>query len=185
MAMEKLSMVEQMKNAQKERASIPYETYKDHCKNLLTHSFVFIENSFKRFCKERNEEYKDQVFYCYQDILVYISMCDGEFLQGEYDIYKLLCDWAKIEPLSVNDYQELFNRLTDARVIEGIKLVSASRPTMDHADYRALTSGLCYFAFAGDMEIDEKEYYIIRTFYNPHFDEVPLTWDEFKNKMAQ
>ena len=181
--MEKLSMVEQIKNAMSERGKIPYETYKEHCKNLLTHSFVFIEKKFKEFCKEKNDDYKDQVFYVYQDILVYLTMCDGEFLQGEYDIYKLLCDWANIAPLGVNDIKALYERLTDARVIEGIKLISAARPTMDPADYRALTSGLCYFAFAGDTEIDEKEYYILRTFYNPHFDEVPLTWEEFKKQI--
>lgn len=178
--MEKLNMVEQIKNAMSERNRIPYETYKDHCKNLLTHSFVFIEKRFKEFCKERNDEYKDQVFYCYQDILVYLMLCDGEFLQGEYDIYKLLCEWAGFDALSVNDIKALYERLTDTRVIESIKLVSAARPTMEDADYRALTSGLSYFAFAGDTEIDEKEYYILRTFYNPHFDEVPLTWNEFK-----
>lgn len=175
----KLDMVQIFKNAFEERRNVPYEQFKEECKNLLTHLFVAAEKVFKEYCDNSNSKYNDDIFYATQNILVYIALADGEFLQGEYDIYKLFCNWVNIEPLSVEDFKTLYERLNDKTVIDAIKVYLTCRMTMDPADYQALVSALSYFAYAGDNEIDEKEYYIIRAFYDPKFDNVPLTWQEF------
>lgn len=177
--MKRLDMIQIFKDILERRKSVNYEQFKEEGKTLLMRPFYVTETLFKRYCEHENLKYDDDIFYAMQNILVYMALADGEFLQGEYDIYKLFCNEVSIEPLSVEDFKALYDRLTDTKVIEAIKVFLTCRKTMDPEDYTSLVLALGYFACAGDNEIDEKEYYIIRLFFDPKFDEVPLTWQEF------
>lgn len=182
MAMEKLNMIDQMNKAWDQRQSLDYGTFKEHTKNLMTHAFVEIEGIFRDFCDQKGYEYKDEVFYSFQRIMVFIMKCDDELLQGEYDVYCKFCDWAGVEPLSVNDINALYARTEVDDVIRDIDLITGLRNDIEADNYRALVLGFCYFSLLGDEAFDENEYYIIRCFYQSGFDYVPSTWDQFKRE---
>lgn len=182
MAMSSLNMIENMNKAWDEKQRLDLDTYKQHCKNLITHAFVELEKMYKGYCSNKGVEYKDEIFYSFQRILVYIMKCDGEFLQGEYDAYCLICDWAGIEPLSVNDVNALYSRTTSDDVISDIDLITGVREYMNPDNYRAMVLSFCYLSLLGDGSFDENEYYIIRCFYKPGYDYVPSTWEQFKQE---
>ena len=117
-----------------------------------------------------------------QRIMVFLMMSDGDFLQGEYDTYVKYCNWCGIKPLSVADCKSLDSRLSANDIIQDIDLIKLFREDFNPENYQALIQGFCYLALTGDKALDENEYYIIRCFFEPGYDYVPATWEQFKRE---
>ncbi|MBE7088648.1 MAG: hypothetical protein E7370_03945 [Clostridiales bacterium] len=182
MAKQRIDMVALMNIAWDRRCNLSHDEYEEKIKNLLSHSFVEYERLFKAYCDEKGTEYEDEIFYIYQHIFVYIMLSDGDFLQGEYDAYCRYCKWAGIDALSVEDARALYNRLNNDEVANDIALLTNLRGSIDPENYEAMVKGFCYLALAGDKEMDENEYYILRCFFEDGYDYAPKTWEQFKRE---
>ena len=182
MAMEKMNLINMMNTAWERKNEVSAEEYEVKVKNLLSHAFVEIERMYVDFCKEKGYEYKDEVFYVFQRLIVYFTFSDGDFLQGEYDAYVKYCDWAHIQPLSVADCKALNERLTSETIINDIKLINGLRDSIDPENFTALVQGFCYMSLLGDKSFDENEYYIIRCFFDRGYDYCPEDWETFKRE---
>lgn len=181
---EKMNMINQMNEAWSKRCSLTHEKFEEEFRNLMSHGFVIIDRVMKEFCDKSGHEYEEDTFYAIQRVIISIIKCDNEFLQGEYDGYVKYCTWAHINPLSVQEVNELYPDLTRETLTNDIKLITATRDIMDPSIYSAFVLSLCYLSLMGDKSFDENEYHIIRCFYEPNFDYVPSTWEDFKKEWA-
>lgn len=182
MSIRRMNMIEHMNKAWSEKGRLDVNTFEEHCKNLVTHAYVELERIYKNYCSDKDQVYKDEVFYIFQRIFVFIMKCDGEFLQGEYDAYCKFCKWAKIQALTVADVNALYSRTSVDTVIEDIKLINGLREFIDGDNYNAMVLGWCYLSLLGDGKFDENEYYIIRCFYDARYDYSPRDWAQFKRE---
>ena len=182
MAKSRLNMVSLMNIAWDRRCNSSHEEFEVMIKNLLSHSFVELERIYQDWCYDKGRTYNDEVFYLYQRIIISIMLCDGEFLQGEYDAYLKYCSWAGFKALSVSEVRSLHSRISSDELIADINLITGMREYFDPENYEALVKGFCFFSLAGDKSFDENEYYIIRCFFDSYYDYVPSTWEQFKRE---
>lgn len=182
MAMQRLNMIEQMNEAWNDKKNQDSLIYQQRCRNLMSHGFVEIEKIYKEYCNSKGYDYEDEVFYIFQRLIVFLMKCDGEFLQGEYDTYCLICNWAQIKPLSIEDVNAFYPKIQPEQIIDDINLISGLRDLMEPDNYQTLVLSFCYLSLIGDNCFDENEYYIIRCFYKAGYDYVPSTWQQFKSE---
>lgn len=180
--MKKMNMITHMNRAWEQKQKLDLNTYEEYCKNLVTHAYVELEKMYKGFCKEKNIEYKNEIFIIFQHIFVCIIKCDGEFLQGEYDAYCKYCEWAGFNPLLVKEVNNLYEKLSVDTLSKDIGLIVALRKYIEDDNYESMVKGFCYLSLLGDNKFDENEYYIIRNFYDQEFDYVPKDWETFKKE---
>ena len=138
----------------------------------------------KKWLDEKGVEYKDDVFYLFQRLIIWHTMSDGDFLQGEYDAYCKYCDWARIQPLTVADCKNLASRLTVDEIVNDLQLVCGLRDSINPENFTALVQGFCYMSLLGDKQLDENEYYLLKCFFKKGYDYCPDTWDQFKKEWA-
>ncbi len=184
MATSKMNLVNMMNIAWQRRQEYGHEEYEVRVKNLISHAFVEYERIYTDYCKEKGYTYKDEVFYIFQRLILYFQFTDGDFLQGEYDAYVKYCNWANIQPLTVADCRNLYNRLSTDDLINDIKLVNNLRDAINPENFEAMVQGFCYMALLGDKQLDENEYYILRCFFADGYDYCPSTWEQFKKEWA-
>jgi len=182
MGIRQMNMLTHMDKAWNEKRRLDVNTYEEHCKNLVSHAYQELVKIYRNYCSNKGEAYKDEVFYMFQRIFVFIMKCDGEFLQGEYDAYCKFCSYAGIRALTVSDVNALYDRTDVDVVIEDIKLINNLREYIDGDNFNAMVLGWCYLSLLGDTTVDENEYYIIRCFYDSRYDYCPRDWDTFKRE---
>ena len=182
MATERMNLISMMNQAWQRKNEVSAEEFEIKVKNLISHAFVEIERMYVDFCKSKGYEYKDDVFYIFQRLIIYFIFTDGDFLQGEYDAYVKYCNWAKIEPLTVDDCKNLYNRLSTEDIVNDIKLINGIRDSIDPVNFTALVQGFCYMSLLGDKSFDENEYYILRCFFQDGYDYCPADWETFKRE---
>lgn len=180
MAKQPMNIITMMDMAWEKRQELAHEEMEEKFKNLISHAFVEYESAYKAYCQSENIEYNERIFVVFQHIIVFLSFSDGQFLQGEYDAYVKYCNWARINPLSVDDCRSLFNRLPVEDILADIELLTCTREFIDPDNYFAMVLGFCYFSLFGDKAFDENEFYIIRTFFEQGYDYCPATWEQFK-----
>ena len=182
MAMSRINLVNMMNIAWDKKQSVSAEEYEVKVKNLLSHAFVEYERLYVAYCKEKGIEYKDDVFYIYQRLIIYFIFSDGDFLQGEYDAYCKYCNWAHIQPLTVDDCRNLNSKLSTETIINDLKLLYNLRDSITPENYEAMVQGFCFMSLLGDKSFDENEYYILRCFFDSNYDYCPATWEQFKKE---
>lgn len=182
MSKKSINMIDLCNLAWDRRTKLALSEYYTKTKNLLSHAYVEYKNMFIDFCRNKGQAYEDQVFYIFQHILVFLMMCDDDFLQGEYDCYKTFCEYANFEPLTVDSVRPLYNRLTVDDLSKDISILRDLRGYLNDPDnYEAMVQGFCYFCLSGDKAMDENEYYILRCFFESG-DYCPDTWEQFKRE---
>ena len=182
MGIRQMNMLTHMDKAWNEKRRLDVNTYQEHCKNLISHAYMELVKMYKDFCRNKGQVYKDEVFYMFQRIFVFIMKCDGEFLQGEYDAYVNFCRYAGIQALSVNDIKNLYARKSTNDLSESISYINSFRSYIDDSKFEALVLAFCYLSLLGDKSFDENEYYIIRCFFDRNYDYYPKDWATFKNE---
>ncbi len=179
----RINMITLMNLAWDRRKALSHEEYEIKIRNLLSHAYVECSELYEAYCKNEGKAYEDEIFYAFQRIFVFIMLCDGDFLQGEYDAYLKMCDNCNFQPLSVDDCRSLYNRMTVDDLAKQVSLlVNVLRDFIDGENYEAMVQGFCYLALAGDKEMDENEYYVLRGFFESGYDYAPSTWEQFKRE---
>lgn len=178
--MKPINLINLMNYVWKKRNECSSEEYKENTFNLLTHAFNGVLEVTE--IKENNEETLKEIFICFQHILIYLTKCDNDFLQGEYDVYCKFCNWSNYEPLTINEFNEVNKTLTIETMVKDIQKIKACREKMKDELYEVLVLSLCYFSLIGDQSFDENEYYIIRCFFIDNYDYYPLNWENFKKE---
>ena len=171
MARTPINMIELCNLAWDRKSKLAPSEYYVKTKNLLSHAYVECGRILGR----------EKVFVAFQRILVFLMLCDDDFLQGEYDCYKTFCDYAKYEALTVSDCRSLYNRLSVDDLTDEISTLVRLRDSIDPENYEAMVQGFCYFCLSGDKAMDENEYYILRCFFQGS-DYAPSNWDQFKRE---
>ena len=171
-----------MNQAWDRKCNVSKQDFELRAKNLISHCFVEIENKYVAFCREKGSEYKDEVFYIFQRLIVYLTLSDGDFLQQEYDAYKVYCSWAHINALSVEECKTLYSRTSTDVIINDLKLIDGLRDSINGENYSSMVLGFCYMSLMGDKSFDENEYYILRCFFRSGYDYCPQTWEQFKRE---
>ena len=171
MARTPINMIELCNLAWDRKSKLAPSEYYVKTKNLLSHAYVECGRILGR----------EKVFVAFQRILVFLMLCDEDFLQGEYDCYKTFCDYAKYEALTVSDCRSLYNRLSVDDLTDEIATLVKLRDSIDPENYEAMVQGFCYFCLSGDKAMDENEYYILRCFFQGS-DYAPSSWDQFKRE---
>ena len=171
MARTPINMIELCNLAWDRKSKLAPSEYYVKTKNLLSHAYVECGRILGR----------EKVFVAFQRILVFLMLCDEDFLQGEYDCYKTFCDYAKYEALTVSDCRSLYNRLSVDELTDEIATLVKLRDSIDPENYEAMVQGFCYFCLSGDKAMDENEYYILRCFFQGS-DYAPSSWDQFKRE---
>ena len=171
MARTPINMIELCNLAWDRKSKLAPSEYYVKTKNLLSHAYVECGRIIGR----------EKVFVAFQRILVFLMLCDDDFLQGEYDCYKTFCDYAKYEALTVSDCRSLYNRLSVDDLTDEIATLVKLRDSIDPENYEAMVQGFCYFCLSGDKAMDENEYYILRCFFQGN-DYAPSSWDQFKRE---
>ena len=166
-----INMIELCNLAWDRKSKLAPSEYYVKTKNLLSHAYVECGRIIGR----------EKVFVAFQRILVFLMLCDDDFLQGEYDCYKTFCDYAKYEALTVSDCRSLYNRLSVDDLTDEIATLVKLRDSIDPENYEAMVQGFCYFCLSGDKAMDENEYYILRCFFQGN-DYAPSSWDQFKRE---
>ena len=183
MAKSKINLISLMNTAWNRRQEVSVQDYQEKVKNLLSHSFVDIENLFIDWCKQNGKTYNNEVFIVYQHVFIFMMLCDGDFLQGEYDAYVKYCNWAKINPLSVEDCKKVHSNLTVKEdLTRDIHFLVSLRDSIPADNYESMVQGFCYLSLLGDKSFDENEYYILRCFFEAGYDYCPSTWEQFKRE---
>ncbi|MBQ8433818.1 MAG: hypothetical protein IJX23_03315 [Clostridia bacterium] len=171
MARTSINMIDLCNLAWDRKSKLAPSEYYTKTKNLLSHAYVECGRIIGR----------EKVFVAFQRVLVFLMLCDDDFLQGEYDCYKTFCDYANYEALSVSDCRSLYNRLSVDDLTEEISTLVSLRDSIDPDNYEAMVQGFCYFCLSGDKAMDENEYYILRCFFQ-NCDYAPSSWDQFKRE---
>jgi hypothetical protein len=171
MARTPINMIELCNLAWDRKSKLAPSEYYVKTKNLLSHAYVECGRILGR----------EKVFVAFQRILVFLMLCDEDFLQGEYDCYKTFCDYAKYEALTVSECRSLYNRLSVDDLTDEISTLVRLRDSIDPENYEAMVQGFCYFCLSGDKAMDENEYYILRCFFQGS-DYAPSSWDQFKRE---
>lgn len=171
MARTPINMIELCNLAWDRKSKLAPSEYYVKTKNLLSHAYVECGRILGR----------EKVFVAFQRILVFLMLCDEDFLQGEYDCYKTFCDYAKYEALTVSECRSLYNRLSVDDLTDEIATLVKLRDSIDPENYEAMVQGFCYFCLSGDKAMDENEYYILRCFFQGN-DYAPSSWDQFKRE---
>ena len=171
MARTSINMIDLCNLAWDRKSKLAPSEYYVKTKNLLSHAYVECGRLIGR----------EKVFVAFQRILVFLMLCDDDFLQGEYDCYKTFCDYAKYEALTVSDCRSLYNRLSVDDLTDEIATLVKLRDSIDPENYEAMVQGFCYFCLSGDKAMDENEYYILRCFFQGN-DYAPSSWDQFKRE---
>jgi len=172
-----------MNEAWEDMRQVSNDKNQEYVINLLSHSYVKIESIWKAFCQKKGTEYDSNTFYLFQQILVKLMLCDGDFLQSEYDCYCKFCHTAGVKPLSVADCKSFNNRTSVEKLGISIKMLNEMRGSIGEREFQAMVRSFCHFAFLSDKAIDENEFYIIRCFYqNAYGDYCPETWSRFKQE---
>lgn len=180
--MKPMNLVQLMNYAWDNRYSSTAEELQENVRNLISHAYVKYDTIFRDYCARKGEVYDDRVFYAFQRIFVFVTNSDGDFLQGEYDAYVKYCNWACINPLSVDDCKALYNRTSVDVLSNDIRTLSALRDRIDDSVYEAMVVGFCFLSLLGDRAFDENEYYILRCFFKDGYDYCPSTWEQFKRE---
>ena len=182
MSKKPIDMIEMMKLARDRKKNNSPSDFYVKTKNLLSHAYVEYKNMYIDFCKSKGEEYKDKIFYSFQHIFVYLMMGDGEVSRGEYEAYKVFCNYCKVEPLTQADCRNLYNRLDTDTVIGDIELLRDLRDYLQDADnYEAMVKGFCYFCLADRKNLNETQYLILSFFFEK-MDTYPSSWGAYKLK---
>ena len=171
MARTSINMIDLCNLAWDRKSKLAPSEYYVKTKNLLSHAYVECGRIIGR----------EKVFVAFQRILVFLMLCDDDFLQGEYDCYKTFCDYAKYEALTVSDCRSLYNRLSVDDLTDEIATLVKLRDSIDPENYEAMVQGFCYFCLSGDKAMDENEYYILRCFFQ-NCDYAPSSWEQFKRE---
>ena len=156
------------------RCATSHEGAEVQFKNLLSHGFVAMEATLKQVI----DNYDEDLFYMVQRILAHFIVCDGEYLQGEYDAYLKYCDWAGFEPLSVRRLEELGHEVSFDEYKKYADIILATRPNVGERNYECFVLSLCYMSLFGDKKIDEMEYKLITWFLDPNKDQW-LSWKDY------
>lgn len=172
-------MIADMNEAWKNLNAYSSQQNQEFVKNLVSHAFVAIDKAWSDYAKKNGNKYEDDAFYVFQKIFVKFMLCDGEFLQSEYDCYCKFCNYAHVQPLSVADCRSLYNRVSVDQLVDNIAYLVRLRPGLGEDMYHAMVRGFCHFCLLSDHEMDENEYYILRCFYTSN--EAPSSWAQFKN----
>ena len=172
-----MNLIELMNYAWDKRQSCNANELEDMVRNLLSHSHANYDGILSS-----NGYPEDKTFYVFQNILIYISMSDSDFLQGEYDAYVKYCNWAGIRALSVDDCKAFYNRTSTDKLSEDIYLLKSYRYHLDDNHYESMVLAFCILSLLGDKAFDENEYYIIRCFFDDSVDYCPSNWTQFKKE---
>ncbi len=182
MAKTSINMITLMNEAWAARCQETHSVFEDQTKNLLTHAFVEYENLTKRTLQQQGKSYHNGVFKIFESLMAWLMICDGDFLQGEYDAYCKFCKWAGEYDKSPDELRALCNNTPIEDVIESIQALLAFRPYISGDNYRAMVKGFCYLSLAADKELDKNEYLLLNCFFEPGFDYAPRDWEAFKNE---
>jgi hypothetical protein len=150
--------------------------------NLLSHSYNAADKFYIDYCKRSGKKYNNDIFYCFQEIMIFLALCDDHFYQTEYDCYCNFCNWARVEPLSVSDCKALYNRYSIDHLTDKIALLVAIRSYMGEDNYASLVRAFCHYSLLSDNKLDEEEYYIISGFYTGKYDDYGGGWENFKRR---
>ena len=175
-----MNMIADMNEAWKDMNEASSQKNQEYVLNLLSHAVVEIDNAWRNVAKRNGESYDNNAFYLFQKIIVNFMLCDGEFLQGEYDCYCKFCNFCHVQPLSVADCRSFYNRVSIEDLANNIRVVYNLRSAMGEDKYHAMVRGFCHFCLLSDHEMDENEYYILVCFYARG--EAPATWAQFKQE---
>ena len=94
--------------------------YRNRITNLLRESFYGIERDCRKYLASEGKEYKDQIFTCYHKIIVCFMQIEGEFKQGEYDVYCDFCRAINRTPLSVSECETLYRENIDTHAVSAM-----------------------------------------------------------------
>lgn len=175
-----MNMIADMNEAWKDMNDYSSQKNQEYVLNLISHAFVDIDNAWESYAKRNGQKYEDDAFYLFQKILVNFMLCDNDFLQGEYDCYCKFCNFAHVQPLSVEDCKKFYNRVSIEDLGQNIARLYSLRPAVGEEKYHALVRGFCHFCLLSDHAMDENEYYILACLYGKG--EAPATWDQFKRE---
>lgn len=179
MAFRSLDMVAQMREVSVARRKNDSAAYRKTCCDLLCRGYGGLTDAC-RACGDPTAE--STVFYAFQHILTYLILSDGDFLQGEYDLYAAFCRSTGFSPLTVGNVRQLYRDLHTDDLVRDIRLIAAMRPQMPADDFEALTRGMCFLALIGDKTFDEDEYRLLRCLYDKTADKIPDSWEDFKSQ---
>ena len=183
MAKQAIDLIDLMKTAHKRKREVSASEFHTKAKNLLSYAYVEYKNMYIDYCNSKGEEYKNRIFYIFQHIFAYLMMSDGEATRAEHECYSLFCNYAKVEPLTIDDCRALYNRLETDEVIDDIKFLRDLRPHLKDADnYRAMVQGFCYFCLASNKKLDEIQYLLLSFFFESNIDSCPSNWTMYKLK---
>lgn len=180
--MKRMNLVNDMNEAWRVRNEVDHDKYEEYFKNLISYTFVRLEEIYMDYCKNKGITYNGETFYAIQDIIVFIIGADDDILNGEYDAYVRYCNWAGVRALSVSELRSLISRLDQKTVVNDICLVDSIRENTDPEVYSKFVLGLCFLSLMGDKAFDENEYYLISSFYRSDYDYCPETWEQFKKE---
>lgn len=172
-----MNLVQMMNYAWDKRQSNSAEELECYVRNLLSHAHVDYDRIFRA-----NGYPEDKAFYAIQTVLIFISLSDNDFLQGEYDAYVKYCNWAGIKPLTVADCRAFYERNTTQRLVDDISLLKSYRYQLGDDLYDSMVTAFCLISLLGDKAFDENEYYIIRCFFDEGIDYCPSNWEQFKRE---
>lgn len=173
-------MVNDMNEAWSDMKNYSNEKNQEYVRNLLSHTYVLMDDAWKELSRKNRQTYDDNAFYIFQKILVQFMLCDNEFLQSEYDCYCKFCLDAHFKPLTVDACKSLYNRTSIEELARNIAFVCSLRSAIGEREFHAMVRGFCHFCLLSDHKMDENEYYILACFYNSS--EKPATWAQFKKE---
>jgi hypothetical protein len=175
----KMNMVQLFNYVWDSKHKVSTERAEDEVRNLLSHAYVELTKKYRAYCEEKGIEYKNEIFYTFQLIIVYIIKCNDDLTYNEYEFYKKFCAFAGIEYLNRPEFDALYEKKSVDDLCEDIQFIVDLRSHINPDRYEGFVAGLCYLSVL-DGKVDENEYYIIRCFFEKGFDEWPKTWEQFK-----
>ena len=175
-----MNMIADMNEAWKDMNGYSSQKNQEYVLNLVSHAFVNLDNAWRAVYKKNGDNYDNEAFYLFQKIFVNFMLCDGEFMQSEYDCYCKFCHFAHVQPLSVADCRSYYDRVSVEDLGKSIRFLFNSRSAIGEDTYHAMVRGFCHFCLLSDHEMDENEYYILSCFYASS--EAPSSWAQFKKE---
>lgn len=182
MAKSQINMIRLMDVAWDDKYKYNDDTYKQYCRNLISHAYQKLNSKYDQYCKEQKIENDQMIFITFQRVYVAIMLCDGDFLQSEYDTYLLFCKNANFKPLSVEECKNLYGRMDAKEILNRAASIKKLRELVSPEDYESMVLGFCYLCLQGDRTMDENEFYILSMFFEPGYDLFPDSWDRFKKE---
>lgn len=109
-------------------------------------------------------------------------MVDGDFKQGEYDVYCDFCRAINRAPLTVDECRTLYNENIDSKIHNKIIFMKKIRVIVNPEDYSKFIEGLCYISLMGTRKFHEYEFYYLKNFFIEGYDYIGTDWEKFKKQ---